>query len=354
MTSSYGKSPEFSRANLGVAISVVLCLVVAFWPYHKGTPSDNDVTAVAFGADGRWLMGGTRKGSILRWSVEDRRAVGSSYTGKSSGENAPAPFNAVALAPGAEFVAEAGKNLSLIAFASDKPAPIIWTPDAAFGGVAFSSDGHLLAAVSSKEKLLYWELGDSAKPRELGSADAGVYGATAFSPDGKRIVSAGHTLRLVDIATGDDVWSRPWDNYAYYAVAIRPDGNIIVTGSQDTTIRLWNAANGKELRILRGHHGYVEALAFNSDGKQIISWANDGELILWDLSGDNPSHRLLGITTGGAAFSPDGRWIASGGSGKKVLLWDGAPANRPASSIGNMASKNGSAADNRLGRIGKP
>jgi WD40 repeat protein len=323
MTSSYDRPPDFSRVNLGVAISLVFCLVVAFWPYHSGKPSDNDVTSVAFSADGRWLMGGTRQGDILRWSVEDRRAVGSSYTGKSSRENAPAPFNAVALAPSAEFVAEAGKNLSLITFTSDKSAPIIWTPDAAFGGVAFSSDGHLLAAVSSEEKLLYWTLGNSAKPRELGSADAGVYGATAFSPDGKRIVSAGHTLRLVDIATGADVWSRPRDSYAYYAVAVRPDGNIIATGSQDTTIRLWNAADGKELKILWGHHGYVEALAFSSDGKKIISWGRDGELLLWDLSGDNPSHRLLGITTGGAAFSPNGRWIASGGSGKKVLLWDG-------------------------------
>jgi WD40 repeat protein len=323
MTSSYGKSPDFSRVNLGVAVSLVLCLVVAFWPYHKGTPSDNDVTAVAFSADGRWLMGGTREGYILRWSVEDGRAVGSSYTWKSSTDNAPAPFNAVALVPSAEFIAEAGKNLSLIAFASDKSVPVIWTPEVAFGGVAFSSDGHLLAAVSSGEKLLYWQFGDSAKPRELGSADAGVYGATAFSPDGKRIVSAGHTLRLVDVTTGEDVWSRPRDNYAYYAVAVRPDGNVIATGSQDTTIRLWNAANGKELKILRGHHGYVEALAFSSDGKKIISWAHDGELMLWDLSGDNPSHRLLGITTGGAVFSPDGKWIASGGSGKKVLLWDG-------------------------------
>jgi WD40 repeat protein len=105
-------------------------------------------------------------------------------------------------------------------------------------------------------------------------------------------------------------------------VAFRADGEVVATGSQDTSIRLWDAESGKEIAILRGHEGYVDFVAFSPDGKKIASWGRDGQLFLWDLSVAPPTHRLLAKTTGGAAFSPDGRWIASGGPKKVIELWE--------------------------------
>jgi WD domain, G-beta repeat len=60
-------------------------------------------------------------------------------------------------------------------------------------------------------------------------------------------------------------------------VAFRADGEVVATGSQDTSIRLWDAESGKEIAILRGHKGYVDFVAFSPDGKRWLPGdATDG------------------------------------------------------------------------------
>ena len=217
----------------------------------------------------------------------------------------------------------AGSGLSLLILDSpNQQTPSIWLADLALGGAAVSPDGLYVSAVSSKEQLLLWEAGKSTTPRALGPADAGVYGASAFSSDGKRVISVGHTLRMLDVQTGQEIWHGPREDYAFLAVAFRAEGDVIVTGSQDTNVRLWSASTGNEIKVLKGHSSYVDAVAFDTSGTKIISWARDGQLILWNLSVATPNHRVLGVTTGGATFSPDGRWIVSGGPSKSILFWD--------------------------------
>ena len=310
------------RTTIGIAVGIVGSLILAFWPYHKTSPDGTDIITVAFSADGERLLGGTREGVAYLWNFGDGRVLGHGNVEKSSTDHAPAPFNSLALAPKGQFVVFAGNTLSLDTIGSDQPAPMICVPNFAFGGAAVSPDGSRISAVSSEEKLLVWKPHYATEPNDLGQADAGVYGATAFSPDGQRVISAGHTLRMIDADGAKEQWRRPRDNYAFLTVAFSPDGKLIATGSQDTSIRLWNAASGYEVAILRGHGGYVDAVAFSPNGSNIVSWARDGQLILWDISAAKPSHKILGVTKGGAAFSPDGRWIASGGQKKVVRLWD--------------------------------
>jgi hypothetical protein len=345
MPNSQENSARSNGVIFGGAVGIAVCLVLAFWPYQKSVSGETDIITVEFSADGKKLLGGTRGGEAYLWNLGTGQMPGSGYKLKSSNEDVPSSFNALALAPKGEFVLSTGGKLSLINTGSAKDPPMIWAPDCAFGGAAVSPDGSHISAMSSEERLLVWTLGISDKPRDLGRADAGVYGATAFSPDGRRIASAGHILRIVDVESGGELWARPRDNYVFLTVAFRPDGKTIATGSQDTSIRLWNAETGEEIAILRGHQAYVDAIAFSPDGEKIVSWARDGQLFLWDLSLATTRHRFLGKTKGGAAFSPNGRWVASGGPSKLVQLWDasnGEKAGEFSADAGSMHTTGGS------------
>ena len=173
---------------ISVAIAIVISLFVTFWPYQRRIPGETDIITVAFSADGKNSLAAQEEGSISR-NVDSGQMFASGHSRKSCKENVPTPFNALALAPNGEFFVDAGSVLSLIALDSSKNAPVIWAPDFAYGGAPASPDESHISAISSQERLLIWKLGSSNEPRDMGRADAGVYGATAFSPDGGRIVS---------------------------------------------------------------------------------------------------------------------------------------------------------------------
>ena len=67
-------------------------------------------------------------------------------------------------------------------------------------------------------------------------------------------------------------------------VAFSPDGRRIVTASLDNTARIWDAGTGQMLGLLRGHTGSVNSAAFSPDGLRIVSASNDNTLRLWDAN----------------------------------------------------------------------
>ena len=63
-----------------------------------------------------------------------------------------------------------------------------------------------------------------------------------------------------------------------------PDGKTLASGSEDTTIKLWDVAKGRELAILKGHTGKVLSLAYSPDGKMLASGSADKTIKLWDVA----------------------------------------------------------------------
>ena len=98
-------------------------------------------------------------------------------------------------------------------------------------------------------------------------------------------------------------------------VAYSPDGQRLVSGSADNTIKLWNATTGKELRTLTGHAQRVTSVSFSPDGQRVASASLDHTVKLWELESGEELCTLTGHTSGVScvSISPDGKQIASAG-----------------------------------------
>ncbi|KAG2336413.1 hypothetical protein BDR05DRAFT_1005889 [Suillus weaverae] len=83
------------------------------------------------------------------------------------------------------------------------------------------------------------------------------------------------------------------------SVSFSPDGTRIVTGSSDSTVRLWDAATGQPVgEPLRGHTSWVNSASFSPDGTRIVSSSDDETIRLWDAATGQPVGEPLRGHTG--------------------------------------------------------
>jgi WD40 repeat protein/tRNA A-37 threonylcarbamoyl transferase component Bud32 len=113
-------------------------------------------------------------------------------------------------------------------------------------------------------------------------------------------------------------------NHNVMGVAFDPEGRRLISASEDGTLKLWNAATGDEIRTLRRDAGNVFCAAFSPDGRHVASGSMDQTVTLWDVESGQALHVLRGHSglVLGVAFSPDGHRIASASHDATLKLWD--------------------------------
>jgi flagellar hook assembly protein FlgD len=130
------------------------------------------------------------------------------------------------------------------------------------------------------------------------------------------------TIKLWEVATGQEVRTFKANTETVWSVAFSPDGKLLASGSDDKTVKLWEVATGQEVRTLKGHTRAVTSVVFSPDGKLLAS-GSYREIKLWDVA-TGQEVRTLRPTNWvfSVAFSPDGRLLASGSKDETIKLWD--------------------------------
>ena len=197
------------------------------------------------------------------------------------------------------------------------------TSDNVLWCIAFSPDGTRMAIAqvgSTRSRNI-----QTGKEVSL-SGHTGTVCFVAFSPDGKRIVSASgdNTIRIWNAGTGEMVLG-PLEGHtkAVLSAVFSLDGRRIVSASTDDTIRIWNSDTGEMvLGPLEGHTNGVYSAVFSSDGRLIVSASSDDTIRVWDSQSGN---MVLGPLEGKAdlaVFSADARHIVSCSEDETVLICD--------------------------------
>lgn len=112
-------------------------------------------------------------------------------------------------------------------------------------------------------------------------------------------------------------------------VTYSPDGTLIASGSDDKSIKIWDAKTGLEIASLLGHSEWVERVLFSPDSARIASASHDGTIKVWDVANQSEIATLKAHSADDAisrvydaAFSPDGTQIAGAYEDGYVKIWD--------------------------------
>jgi WD40 repeat protein len=190
--------------------------------------------------------------------------------------------------------------------------------------IAFSPDSHLLVAGGNSGGLNAWNVDGWGEA--LSIPNAGNIACLAFSSDGKTVAAGiGAAVRLIDITNGNELHTMP-AGFDVFAVTFSPDGKTLASGggSGGSDIKLWDTQNGQELKTLTGHTGFIESLAYSSNGQTLASASTDRRIMLWNPTSGQQLRVITGHTNvvRSVTFSPDGQLIASASWDLTVRIWD--------------------------------
>jgi WD40 repeat protein len=203
----------------------------------------------------------------------------------------------------------------------------------------FTADGRRLLAAGDDKVVRSWQFGPRGlDPRSVQGLrwptwreQRGAIYALALSPDNQFVAVAGLGVRTAAVAVLDrasgKIVAALTDvrglNNAIRAIAFSPDGNAVAYGPTDGSVWVWNwnsarANDARRLGIRPGRGGrginIVRYLTF-TDARHVLSVAEEGQVILWDLErpgGERDLLRLPDVSLRCVTLSPDRRWLAAG------------------------------------------
>ena len=300
---------------------------------------DTRVFSVALSGDGKWLAAAYLNGEIAFWDIREGIVRKAAEASSAEGH--------VAFAPGKpEFAASAGRGSVKVHEVPSGAVRTVFSGGGNIQDVAYSRDGALLIILTSGPDvvtIVKAENGETVFRQALLPGSGIHFNDARLSPDNRFLfVSSGAfknaKLQCVSIEDGAPKWDVPigvieddgieqGPDIGFAAMDVSPDGHTVAvsTGYKDPRIRILDAESGEMVKSLRGHTGWVATVAFSQNGEMLISGSTDQTIRIWDTKTWRPKREPL---RGHAqevytiSLSPDASLLASGSKDGEVLLWD--------------------------------
>ncbi|GAB4286021.1 MAG: hypothetical protein Fur0025_18110 [Oscillatoriaceae cyanobacterium] len=202
--------------------------------------------------------------------------------------------------------------------------------------VAISPDGQTIASGSWDTSIKIWDIPSGKCRQTLTGHLSWVYGV-AFSPDGTKLASASAdgAIRIWDLNTkigrilphyGTPNYGTILHGVAYNGAKIPHSDRgqeLLASCTSQGEINIWDATRGARVSTLIGHTKRLNSAIFSPDGQTLISGSWDRTLKIWDPKQGIPIRTLIGHTrkVNTVAISPDSQFIASGSHDGTVKIW---------------------------------
>ena len=219
--------------------------------------------------------------------------------------------------------AETGERINTLKDHTDR----IWS-------VSCSSDHKRIVSGSDDNSIKIWNAENSELIKTLNGHTDRVF-SVCFSSDNKRIASGSgdDSIKIWDADTGELINTLNGHTNSVRTVCFSSDlvaeaqvlnNKRIISGSDDNSIKIWNAENGELIKTLNGHTDWVFSVCFSSDNKRIVSGSYDKSIKIWNTDTGELINTLNGHTNSvfSVCLSSDNKRIISGSYDKSIKIWN--------------------------------
>jgi WD40 repeat protein len=293
-----------------------------------------DVWDVVIQPQGAWLASAGDDRKIIRWSLP----AGDTPARQLQTWESPAKIRSLAVSPDGTLLAS-GDDKGIVSLWQAETGTLVRRLEghskqiAEAGGLAFSPSGKLLASASYDRTARVWDV-QTGKTLQVLQGHGDSAQGVAFSADEKHLATSSFDKRLILWQVDSGKPLQVFNGHKNGAVGVgfvprhpqadpaltddKGNAPLLISASQDRTLRVWDTDSGATLRVLQGHSAGASKIAVHTapgagQGGQVFSVGNDGTARRWDIA-PLLSQQLVDLPgpASSVAIAPDGTYVAVG------------------------------------------